>query len=363
MERLSLLRFFPWSLRTGRGGHRLPEGWAMKQTHAVLIGLLVAGALTGPASAAPKPAPIKVPVDTAVKIELAAPISTKVQKAGDTFAIRLAEPLIVKGRIVAPAGAVGVGEIIDASKPGMGGKAAKLVLAADYFTLGRTRIPLRALQVTGSGRGYSNTANVIGIGGIGFAPLGFVAMAIRGGDVVLPAGTNGMAKIAASVTLPSLGRAPRGAANASTIVTEVSDGLIPVPPPPPGSGQVVFFRAKSLLGTGQWFNVREGGKALGRLDNGAYFIDVTNPGLHTYTAQTEPEFTDKLKLKIDAGETYFVSGALTKGVVIGAANLEPSDRGMFNKASKTLKLALTPAPEKVVERIAEKPGDTAPAPR
>lgn len=331
----------------------------MKPILAVLAGLSMAGSLLGPAMAAPKPQPIKVPAGTAVKIELASPISTKVQKAGDTFAIRLAEPLIVKGRIVAPAGATGVGEIIDASKPGMGGKAAKLVLAADYLNQGRVRIPLRALQVTGSGRGYSNTANVVGIGGIGFAPLGFVAMAIHGGDVVLPAGTSGMAKIAAAVTLPSLGRAPRGAANASTIVAEVPDGLIPVPPPPPGRGQVVFFRAKSLLGTGQWFNVREGGKALGKLTNGAYFVEITTPGLHTYTAQTEPEFTDRLKLKVDVGETYFVSGALTKGVVIGAANLEPSDRGMFNKASKTLKLAPPPAPEKA----AEKPVEKAMAPR
>jgi hypothetical protein len=331
----------------------------MKQTHAVLTGLLAAGALMGSASAAPKPEPIKVPVGTAVKIELASPISTKVQKAGDTFAIRLAEPLIVKGRILAPAGATGVGEIIDASKPGMGGKAAKLVLAADYLNQGRTRIPLRALQVTGSGRGYSNTANVVGIGGIGFAPLGFVAMAIHGGDVVLPAGTSGMAKIAAAITLPSLGRAPRGAANASTIVAEVPDGLIPVPPPPRGRGQVVFFRAKSLLGTGQWFNVREGGKALGKLTNGAYFVEIATPGLHTYTAQTEPEFTDRLKLKIDAGETYFVSGALTKGVVIGAANLEPSDRDVFNKASKTLKLA----PPVTEQKLPEKPEDKAAAPR
>jgi hypothetical protein len=322
----------------------------MKHTYAVLTGILVAGALAGSASAAPKPAPIKVPVGTAVKIELAGPISTKVQKAGDTFAIRLAEPLIVKGRIVAPAGAMGVGEIIDASKPGLGGKAAKLVLAADYLNLGKTRIPLRALQVTGSGRGYSNTANVVGIGGIGFAPLGFVAMAIHGGDVVLPAGTSGMAKIATAVTLPSLGRAPRGAANASTIVADAPDGLIPVPPAPKGQGQVVFFRAKSLLGTGQWFNVREDGKALGRLDNGAYFIQTVTPGLHTYTAQTEPEFKDKLKLKVDAGETYFVAGALTKGVVIGAANLEPSDRSVFNKASKTLKLAPPVTAEKPVEK-------------
>ena len=99
--------------------------------------------------------------------------------------------------------------------------------------------------------------------------------------------------------------------------TSVAD-LIDVPHPPAGKGQVVFFREKSLVGTGQWFNVREEGKALGKLTNGAYFIQITDPGLHNYTASVEPEFKDKLKLEVDPGETYFVEGTLTKGVVIGA---------------------------------------------
>ncbi|MEI9891245.1 MAG: hypothetical protein WDN45_12395 [Caulobacteraceae bacterium] len=91
-----------------------------------------------------------------------------------------------------------------------------------------------------------------------------MAMAIHGGDVVLPAGASGMAKTAKAVSLPSLGRAPRGVGASSTPFPELAPGLIKIGPPPAGRGQVVFFRGKSVLGTGQWFNVREDGKALGR---------------------------------------------------------------------------------------------------
>jgi Protein of unknown function (DUF2846) len=328
----------------------------MKRFWVAMAGLWMAGSLWGPASAAPKPASVRVPAGTVVRVELADEVSTKVRKTGDTFAIRLSEPLIVKGRIVVPAGATGVGKVIDASKPGMGGKAAKIVLSAQYLTQGRVRIRLQGLQLASAGRGNVGAAQVVGLGGIGFVPLGFAAMAIRGGDVVLPPGTGGMAKLAAGVTLPSLGRASRaaiatsGASSASA--AEVAQGSISIPTPPAGQGQVVFFRPKSLLGTGQWFNVREEGKALGKLTNGAYFVQAVTPGLHTYTAKTEPEFNDKLKLQIDPGETYFVEGALTKGVVIGAANLAPSDRAAFNKAAKDLQPAPPPTEDKPGDKTA-----------
>ena len=320
----------------------------MKLSAMTLAALAATTALIGPALAAPAPRKAvccRVVAGTLVKVELAEPISTKTQKTGDHFAIRLSEPLTAQGRIVAPAGATGVGEVIDASKPGMGGKAAKIVLAAKYLQQGRARIPLRGLQIASAGRGYANTANVVGLGGIGFAPLGFVAMAIRGGDVDLPAGTSGMAKVSAAVTLPSLGKAAPQPLSAGRGPAP-DEGMIPIPPPPRGLGQVVFFRGKSMMGTGQWFNVREDGAALGKLTNGAYFIHPTTPGLHTYTASTEPEFKDRLKLQIDPGETYFVEGALTKGLVIGAANLSPSEKAAFDKAAKDLKPAPPPEPEK-----------------
>ena len=108
---------------------------------------------------------------------------------------------------------------------------------------------------------------------------------------------------------------------------------------------MVFFRAKSLLGAGQWFRVREAGRPLGKLTNGAYFFQVATPGVHTYSASLEPELKDHLTLKVDPGETYFVEGALTGGLVIGAANLAPSSRDRFNAAAtRGLKLASASEP-------------------
>ena len=104
-------------------------------------------------------------------------------------------------------------------------------------------------------------------------------------------------------------------------------------------GEVVFFRDKTLMGTGQWFNVRENGDALGKLSNGAYFVEVTQPGVHVYTATTEPEAKDKLQMEVDPGQIYFVEGTYDKGVVIPVPDLTPSSHDAFDKASKHLKLA------------------------
>lgn len=285
----------------------------------------------------------RVPAGAAVQVELAQPVGTTTQKAGDTFALRLAAPLIVRGQVVLRAGTPGVGEVIQASKPGMGGKAAKLVLAADYLIKGGRRLPLQGLQLGAQGKGNVEAAEVIGISGIVLGPIGFVGMAVQGGNVDFPKGTKAMAKLADGAVLKPLGRATRRdlelAASASPVATDTDAEAIDIPPPPAGQGQIVFFRSHTLLGTGQWFNVRENGQALGKLTNGAYFVQAVPPGLHTFTASTEPEFKDSLKLQIDAGETYFVEGILTKGVVIGAADLTPSNRAAFDKAAKSLKIA------------------------
>jgi hypothetical protein len=336
----------------------------------VCLALSLAAAFASPASAAGR-ACCEARAGTVVQVELAQPVSTKHQRSGDTFAFRLAAPLIVDGRILLPAGTLGVGEVVTSAKPGLGGKSAKLVLAARYLSLRRTQVPLQALQLSAAGKDNSTTAQAVGLTGIAFAPLGFVGLAIRGGDVEFPAGTRATAKLASDMFLPSRGRASRSAlAEArSSMAADAADntdvGSIEIAPPPPGDGQVVFFRAKSLLGTGQWFNVREDGKALGKLTNGAYFVQVTTPGQHTYTATTEPELKDHLRLEIDAGETYFVEGTLTKGVVIGTANISPSDRAAFDKASKDLKLAPPPSEEKASDLPADSSAaasDTASAP-
>jgi hypothetical protein len=315
----------------------------MQRILTALAGAALSGALFGTASAQPYPAAAccTLAAGTEARIELADPISTKTEREGDRFAIRLAEPLVVDGQIVAPAGAMGVGEVVDAAKAGMGGKAAKLILAAKYIEQDGRRIPLQGLQLAANGKDHATAANVVGVGGIGFAPLGVVAMFIRGDEVTLPPGTGGVAKVSDTVTLAPLGPAPLDTED-SQLAKNYLPVTIPLTPPPSGHGQIVFFRAKSALGTAQWFNVREEGKALGKLDNGAYFVVVVDPGEHVFTAKTEPEFKDKLKLKVDPGETYFVQGVLSKGVIIGAADLTPSNWQAFDKAAKDMKQAADP---------------------
>jgi hypothetical protein len=295
----------------------------------------------------------RVPAGTVVIVELAERVSTKTNKTGDTFTVRLVEPVVVSGQVVLQAGTVGVGVVEDAAKPGLGGKGGKLVLSARSLTgPGGADLPLKGLQLSGNGKGYATAATALGVGGLGFAPLGVAGIIVHGGDATLPEGTQGTAKLAASATLRSLGRAPKGAGKIAA--PDEPAGPIPISAPGKGLGQVVFFRKKSLLGTGQWFNVREDGKALGKLTNGAWFVQPEPPGSHTFTAKTEPEFKDKLTLRVDAGETYFVEGALTHGVVIGVADLTPSDRAAFNDAAKDLKPAGPAGEDQLKEEPQEK---------
>ena len=313
---------------------------------AVSIFVLAASLLAGSALAtteAQAATCCRVHSGATVQITLSQAVGNKTQKTGDSFRFVLAEPVITDGRIVLRAGTPGVGEVIEAVGPGMGGKAGKIVLAANYLIVKGRHIPLQGLQLGASGKGNVEAATAIGAAGIVLGPVGLVGMAVPGGNIEFPAGTKAEAVIGQDVTLAPLGRPTRAqliAANAGGDEDVFADpNAIPVTPPPPGKGQVIFFRAHSLLGTAQWFNVREEGHVLGKLSNGAYFAETVDPGLHTYTATEEPEFKDTLKLRVDPGQTYYVEGILTKGLVLGAADLTPSNKIKFQQSAKGMKPA------------------------
>jgi hypothetical protein len=86
-----------------------------------------------------------------VELELAETVSTRTIKRGDTFALKLAAPLIVDGRVLIPAGVAGVGQVVDAGKPGLGGRPAKLVLAARRLEFDGRQAPLRGFFLGGTG--------------------------------------------------------------------------------------------------------------------------------------------------------------------------------------------------------------------
>src|SRR3569832_142133 len=169
----------------------------------------MAAAQPAPASADPavalpppaaSPAPPSAPMakaGTPGVIEVMEMISSKTGKMSQTFAIRLAEPVILDRVTIIPAGLTGAGEIIDAEPPGMGGKPGKLVLAARYLEYNGKSNPLRAFKLGGSGKDYSNTSMAVAIA------IGLPGMLVTGGNIEVAPGTRANAKLGADVAAPA----------------------------------------------------------------------------------------------------------------------------------------------------------------
>lgn len=117
-----------------------------------------------------------------------------------------------------------------------------------------------------------------------------------------------------------------------------------ISPPPEGMGQIVFFRPSKMLGAAIGFIVREGEAELGKLRNATYFVHATTPGQHSYVVHSEAK--DVMNIEVEAGETYYVSGGISMGVLAGRPNLSPSDQATFVEASKKLKPAKPLKPKK-----------------
>jgi hypothetical protein len=128
---------------------------------------------------------------------------------------------------------------------------------------------------------------------------------------------------------------PAGTADAATVDTAAVAGKIAAPPP--GKGQIVFFREKKFAGAAVKYKVREGETELGKLSSGTYFVHVTDPGAHAYTVHSEAK--DILNMEVEAGETYYVVGSVSMGFLAGRPNLSPSDAAAFNGMEAKLKPA------------------------
>jgi hypothetical protein len=154
-----------------------------------------------------------------VEIELAQPVSSKTAKRGDTFAVRLVQPITVGGRVVAPAGAEGGGEVVYAQPGGLLASAGKLVLAARYLDVGGQRIRLNAFKLGGGGDDRIVVAFVAG------ELVGPLAILLPGGDIEFPAGTRANAKVAVDVVVvPPTAAAPLAAPASTQQTTTTREG-------------------------------------------------------------------------------------------------------------------------------------------
>ena len=100
-------------------------------------------------------------------------------------------------------------------------------------------------------------------------------------------------------------------------------------------GSIVFFRESKFMGGGVSFKVREGEQELGKLSNGSYFVAQVPTGPHAFTVHSEAK--DVLNLEVEPGETYYVQGSISMGVLVGRPNLAPSDEATFGALKSKLK--------------------------
>jgi hypothetical protein len=137
----------------------------------------------------PAPAPAFVPKNTMITVEVTDLVTTRTAAADDTFNLKLAEPVMLNGAVVIPAGTMGKGVVIDAGKPGIGGKPGKLVVSARYLDLNGRQVPIRALKLELTSQ--SNTGKAVAVG----MAIGMAGLLVAGGHMEIQPGMRGTAKL------------------------------------------------------------------------------------------------------------------------------------------------------------------------
>ena len=132
--------------------------------------------------------------------------------------------------------------------------------------------------------------------------------------------------------------APEAAVAPAAATSDIPEDVLNiVGKPEAGKALVVFFRANKFAGSAVSFKVREGEVELGKLKSGTYILAQVEPGKHTYTVHSEAK--DVTNIEVEAGETYFVSGSISMGFMVGRPNLTPSDALKFQAEMKKMKAA------------------------
>jgi hypothetical protein len=141
------------------------------------------------------------------------------------------------------------------------------------------------------------------------------------------------------------------AISASAALAESSAGPVQLPPPPAGKGQIVFYRKPLFsLVSFNWI-VRDGKSEICLMEAGTYCVADVDPGTHTYEVHSESK--NDLTLEIDSGETYYVIGGISMGIIVNHPTIAPAQKAQFDALSARLKSreplaakpAATPAPE------------------
>ncbi len=122
------------------------------------------------------------PMGTELRLTTRTELNTKVNHPGDRFYLEVAEPLIYRGQVVVPVGAVAVGEVMRAERNGYFGKKGQLEVRLLYVQTpsGPVRLAGRKAE---SGTGQA----ILAIGGAAF--VAWPMLFIHGTSGKLPADT------------------------------------------------------------------------------------------------------------------------------------------------------------------------------
>ena len=133
-------------------------------------------------------APTRVlPAETEVHLRLLEAVASNTHKHGDRFKLEVAEPVIVDGQVLIPAGTACIGEVVHAARAGFGGKAGELILASRFLRLADREVRLRSFSAS---NGHDRVNLALGLSFV------LVGLFVEGNNIALPEGTDVFAKIA-----------------------------------------------------------------------------------------------------------------------------------------------------------------------
>jgi hypothetical protein len=250
---------------------------------------------------------------TPVVLRLGETIGSNTHEHGAKFVLEVLEPVLVDGVTAIPAGSRAEGEVVHAAKSGSFGKPGELTLTSRAVVVGDRRIPLRGLMPAAVAHSRQTTAGAVRTTADVLSDLTIlrttasgiygtaIAAFIQGQRIVVPAGTELVARVASDESLTD-----------APIVAEPAAATSLAQP-----GSIVFYRARrdGLVG----LTVREGTTELGTLRSAEYLVVAAPPGVHEYTVRLETR--DVLRIEVKSGEIYYVQGTLGQGIVAPRPNL------------------------------------------
>jgi len=158
--------------------------------------------------------PIIIPAGTSVVVEFTEALSSETSQQEQLFGLRLAEPIVLDGREVVPAGAIGGGEVIDAHPSAFGGRQGRLIVSGRFIEIEGQRARIRSMQIGAAGEDRSGAAITAGI------LVGIPAYLIQGQEIHIPVGTRATARLAAELSLAPTAPTPVDASTAEPQSTE-----------------------------------------------------------------------------------------------------------------------------------------------